>query len=62
MNISYLEISGLNLCAASIAAQVAINGFVYHDITVLTVGTLGVAYAFYRATHALKIWFYPPAN
>lgn len=62
MNISFLEISALNLCAVTIAAKIATFGFVYHDITVMTVGELGVLYAFYRATHALKIWLQSPKS
>lgn len=60
MNISYLEISALNLAALAIAAKIATFGFVYHDITVMTVGGLGVLYASYRASHALKIWLQSP--
>lgn len=62
MNISYLEISALNMSAAAIAYKVALNGFVYHDITILSVGGLGILYCLYRAAHSLKIWFHPPAN
>lgn len=60
MNISYLEISALNLGAFSIATKIAMFGFVYHDVTVMTVGGLGAAYAVFRAGHALKIWLQSP--
>lgn len=56
MNISYLEISALNMSALAIAYKIALNGFVYHDITILAVGVLGIAYCLFRAAHSLKIW------